>query len=585
MCAPLLPRQGWLVGRKSRTPAEIARLDSFFLTNATIVSLPLGMDVTLILEGSLNATNATSNRDAVALPQSCYGSKGALRSSSAAPTTTTRSKGAGSSDCTAAFGGAPSAVEQGAQIAIDIMSLLPGIGPIAGAFNLLGSYLQPAAVIDGSSVYNCISGFVEAAIDKKIGEYDLRRINQQLSFITAQYKKFSADVAVVHTPPSDQDYHAMRTEFDNAIQETDRMANMFLVSPGPVDPGGALPAFATFVTTQYLPILKMKYDSYTAIYGGTNKGNAKLRQAVLDESLTALSSSEAFYTTTFAGLVKARAAKISAPEFWYSCSCSMCEVRCKCCTSGYSFKDSSTGKEIKNSHWDYDGSEGGDTLAAIEALHRLVVNRVETAMRINSYQATASRPLWPLQVAGGSGSKLVLQRRVVVEKNLCFSNWPNCDGTNGNVVMPHGHNYQDYNLTDFTINCGDWIDHVKVTYTHRTTGQQLTQEFGNAENVNIPGDGLPQNLLTNPIVKMDWQSESQEVQGVGPLTGFILTQASGKVIKAGNYGANTYVDDYSLWKGKAYLCGMHIHGEVGVRVHGIAPRWCYSEAYTEANTI
>ena len=39
----------------------------------------------------------------------------------------------------------------------------------------------------------------------------------------------------------------------------------------------------------------------------------------------------------------------------------------------------------------------------------------------------------------------------------------------------------------------------------------------------------------------------------------------------------TYTDDFSLWSGNVYLCGMTVHGLPGERVDGIGPHWCYME--------
>ena len=38
-------------------------------------------------------------------------------------------------------------------------------------------------------------------------------------------------------------------------------------------------------------------------------------------------------------------------------------------------------------------------------------------------------------------------------------------------------------------------------------------------------------------------------------------------------------DDFSMWGGDVFLCGMKLHEDTGKRVHGIAPVWCYYEAY------
>ena len=538
------------------------------------------MDITLILEGSLNATNATSDLESIALPPSCYRNASSPRARSDEGTAPRLRVRAAMSDCSDAFAGGPKqAIETGAAIAMDVLSMVPVLGDFVSHMSTVFGYLQPTT-ISGKSVYDCISGFVEAAIDKKIGEYDLRRINQQLTFISRQYDTFAKAVTSSRKPtPTDTDKYAVKSAFDNVIQETDRMASIYLDTPGPVSPGGALPAFTTFVSTQYLPILKFKYDSFTQIYGGTPEEVSKQREDVLTLSKAALAASQAFYTNASAAMVVARAAQISELTFYGDCpfTCTDCPSYC---SYGYSFKDELTGKEYKT-------SDSGDTYkfdgpfkTYASALRRLVVNRVESAERINVYQSTASRPLWPLLVAGGSGGK-VLKHRVVVEKNLCFSNWADCDSQNGNgSVMPAGHNYQDYYISDLYIKQGAWVDFIRVTYTHRTTGQQLVQQFGNPNGGSVSRTGLPRNLLTDPITKATWWNAAMGVMDVSYMTGLEFTQANGTLVDAGLPDKKSYIDDFSLWKGNVYLCGMHIHGHAGIRVHGVAPHWCYSEAYT-----
>ena len=538
------------------------------------------MDITLILEGSLSATNATSDRDSVTLPSSCYRSRAATRATGGSSGAGKVRFGAADTDCSNAFaGGAKEAIETAAAITIDVISRVPVLGDIVSFMNNMFSYMQPSTIISGKSVYDCISGFVEAAIDKKIGEYDLRRINQQLTFIGRQYNDFAMAVNSSGKPtPSDIEQYAIKSAFDNVIQETERMASIYLDPPGPATPGGALPAFAIFVSTQYLPLLKIKYDSFTQIYGGTTAGVAKLREDIITVSRVALQRSEQFFTNTSAAMVVARASQVGELEFYGDCpfTCTDCPSYC---LYGYTFTDAITGRVFTTSAsgdtYRYDGPF--KTYAA--ALRRLVVNRVESAERINVYQSTASRPLWPLLLAGGSGGK-VLKQRVVTEKNLCFSNWVDCDGTNGNSVMPAGHSYQDYNMSSLLIRQGAWVDFIRVTYTHRTTGQQLVQQFGNPNGGVLPSVGQIDNLVTNPITKATWWNEGLSTMDVSIMTGLEFLQTDGTKIIAGRSGKRSYIDDFSLWSGNVYLCGMHIHGVPGVRVHGVAPHWCYSEAYT-----
>ena len=76
-------------------------------------------------------------------------------------------------------------------------------------------------------------------------------------------------------------------------------------------------------------------------------------------------------------------------------------------------------------------------------------------------------------------------------------------------------------------------------------------------------------------------SSGAEDGGVGDLSSFEFTQADGSLVKAGKDAEATYTDDFSIWKGAVWLCGMVLHG-AAYRVRGIAPHWCYNELYTSA---
>ena len=402
------------------------------------------------------------------------------------------------------------------------------------------------------------------------------QIKSEVSYITKKYTEFTELVRDAPKPMTEVYRRRIESAFDFTVDHTDQLSSYFTGSPGPTDPAGVLAVFATFATTQSLPLLKLQYDNYLEIYGSTPAEVIVLRRKVLERSIKTIADSDAFAKRTAASMVVSRSSKISRPKFSSSCSCSMCERRCKCCNVAYSFRDELTGQEFRNSDTTYDDKEGGDLLTNALNMRRLVVDRVESASRINIYQSTASRPLWPLLVAGGSGK--ALKTRIVVEKNLCFSNWVDCQ--NGGVGMPSGHSYQDYNISDITLRSGSWVDYISVTYTHRSSGQKLQQEFGNRNGGSTPSDGTLQNLLTNPVVKAAWWSESISELGVGKLSGVQFTQANGRQVRAGKQDSKSYTDDFGLWKGNVWLCGMHIHGDAGSRVHGIAPHWCYTETFT-----
>ena len=53
-CGDELTIWGWMLDERKRTPSEIARLGKFYSANPTILSLPVGMEVTAIIEGFLN---------------------------------------------------------------------------------------------------------------------------------------------------------------------------------------------------------------------------------------------------------------------------------------------------------------------------------------------------------------------------------------------------------------------------------------------------------------------------------------------------------------------------------------------------
>ena len=173
-CGDELTIWGWMLDERKRTSSEIARLGKFYSANPTILSLPVGMEVTAIIEGFLNTTNATMSSDFIILPSSCYPE---------APTTSPRHAShaliAADSDCSAAFSGGPkNAIDEGAKIALKIIGLVPGIGEVASGMSALGDFLQPSALISGRSVYDCIAAFVEEAIDAKISIYDVNKVSE-----------------------------------------------------------------------------------------------------------------------------------------------------------------------------------------------------------------------------------------------------------------------------------------------------------------------------------------------------------------------------------------------------------------------
>ena len=44
-------------------------------------------------------------------------------------------------------------------------------------------------------------------------------------------------------------------------------------------------------------------------------------------------------------------------------------------------------------------------------------------------------------------------------------------------------------------------------------------------------------------------------------------------------GSYHYTYDFSQWKGQVWLCGLDLFSVASNRVGGVAPAWCYNEAY------
>ena len=466
-------------------------------------------------------------------------------------------------DCSSALtpGGPKSTMDKAIGIGLTAASAIPGpIGGVAkGLTSILGFFADKS--VSGRSIYNCISGYVEAAIDSKLDKAELQNINVKIDIIKNDIINFQNWTGQAPSTFDKEYQDGIQHTFMKTVDDTGDLAIFFTGPTGPRNPSALLSTFTTFTTTQHLPILKMRYDNADAIYGRSSNST---RWQYARESLNALQDAVSFYDRAAKVLNSTRMGQITDVKIE--------ELLFK---EKYSFKDEATGQEFVT--YSYDTRDEGRPLTNLREQRRLVVNRVEAATKINLYQGTSSRPTWPLMQAGGSG--LMLQSRVAVEKTLCWSNSVDCS-EGRRESMPAGHNYQDFNITSIDIKCGAYVDFIKVTYTHRTTGQVLTQQLGSPNTGGAPSTGLPRGLLTNPIVKAKWLSEPVKNDGgISYLRSFEFTQADGNFVKAGSDDSAVYTDDFSFWKGGVWLCGMDIHGDDG-RVHGIAPHWCYNELFT-----
>ena len=283
--------------------------------------------------------------------------------------------GGPSPDCTAVFKGASDPILTGLGIGLNVLSIVPGLGPVAKWMGKALDFLKPSPLIDGRSVYDCISGFVEEAIDRKIDEYDLRsQINYKLGLITRSMQHFQEKVNDAPKPMT-QSYQIDIGLAFHSIE--DRISDLgdYFTAPvdGVRDPAGALPAFATFVSTQHLTILALKYSHYAEIFG-TSDDLSAVRRSIAKDSARVLSVSEQFYNKTFSGIVSKRVEKVKQPEFWESCGCPGPIAQIDCCAFGYKFKDETTGYEFKTTGHDnqFTPREGGEPQHYINDIRRCV---------------------------------------------------------------------------------------------------------------------------------------------------------------------------------------------------------------------
>ena len=283
--------------------------------------------------------------------------------------------GGPSPDCTAVFkGGASDPIETGMDIGLGVLSIIPipGFGPMAKWMGKALDFLKPPSLISAKSVYDCISGFVEEAIDNKIDAYDLQsNINYKLGYITQSMEKFTnlAKAAPKPVPTSYQVQIAL--SFNGIREQCDSLGDYFTTTNNGVrDPAGALPAFATFVSTQWLPIISLQYSNYQEIFGTDNDTSA-IRQQIALESGKVLKTSEDFYNRTFTGMIAKRLEKVKQSEYYEEDHCVGPIAQPGCSISGYKFKDETTGYEFKT--WRDDGlrpERGGEPERYINEMRR-----------------------------------------------------------------------------------------------------------------------------------------------------------------------------------------------------------------------
>ena len=197
-------------------------------------------------------------------------------------------------DCSSALtpGGPKSTMDKAIGIGLTVASAIPGpIGAVAKGLTSIISFISDKSV-SGRSIYNCISGYVEAAIDSKLDAAELKGINNWIDIIKGDigdFQNWTADApAVIDKEYQDGIQHA----FQLTVDDTGKLGRFFTGAEGPRSPGGLLTTFTTFTTTQHLPVLKMRYDNANDIYGSSSPDTLK---QYVRESRNALNDAISFY--------------------------------------------------------------------------------------------------------------------------------------------------------------------------------------------------------------------------------------------------------------------------------------------------
>ena len=259
------------------------------------------------------------------------------------------------------------------QMGLSVMGLLPGLGDVAKWMGSLVGFLFPSSdpEISAQTVYDCISGFVEEAIDRKIEEFDLRsNINFKVRNIARLMKELQTKIAQASNPITYDQQIMVGLAFERIEDKTDDLGSYFFDTVAGVrDPAGALPVFATFISTQFLPILALKYNHFIEIYGGDNVSSSTLKQ-IYEKSALVLNSSNSFYRRASSDILSKRVQKVAQPEFWSHDGCIGPIAQPDCAQWGYKFKDDTTGYEFKAWEAGFDIKEGGEPQRLINDMRR-----------------------------------------------------------------------------------------------------------------------------------------------------------------------------------------------------------------------
>ena len=174
-------------------------------------------------------------------------------------------------DCSSALtpGGPKSTMDKVINLGLTAASAIPGpIGVVAKGLSSIMGFVADKSV-SGRSIYNCISGYVEAAIDSKLDQAELHGINVKIDIIKRDIVNFQNWTGQAPSTFDPEYQQGIQHTFMKTVDDTGDLGTFFTGLTGPRNPSALLSTFTTFTTTQHLPILKMRYDNADAIFGSS----------------------------------------------------------------------------------------------------------------------------------------------------------------------------------------------------------------------------------------------------------------------------------------------------------------------------
>lgn len=452
---------------------------------------------------------------------------------------------------------------------LSVAGTMPFVGPVASFFSAileLGNDLNSKP-----SMYTCMTDYVKKALNVEIA------VEQRADFLK-DVSSYRGSLETLHDALKES---TSNIEPKNAWIKSDGKAldaiNDLVNHVNIKDHSTFLILFITFITDEYLPFRSFSYSQADALGIDAKEVLDRTYNDVLHE-FVGMDGKNNSLVNIAEQMVKAAYDDIMNPTRFVSGNGDYWKWIGRYWVYTSYVADTTVGFKITKESKKHSSHR-------MDAMRAFLVNHAETAAKINLHHtATFAYQWWPSMIPTNNITQVTYA--VAVEKTHCFSYaLGDCIGK---YEPPEQYNPSRGNLTQLHFRSHDFIDYVDATYTS-TSGKNYNQAYGNQRG------GSPTtltDLVSNPIVKIEWAAMRQSSDGKKSTTGvdtpdyltymkgLKITQMGAQVTKIGHMTGDefvTYKDDFSAWKGRVYLCGLSIHGVKDKRVDGMGAHWCYQK--------